>query len=465
MFKKNIHYSLYLEETILGACLLEQTAFSRVFGLIDAETFYHPNNKIVYGYMSEMFENNMPITLLSVNDFIQRVKRISKIGDANTAAFLTGLTIKITDTATLEYYSVIIKQMWVDREIITLTSSGVKSEDTRQEMYNLQSKLTELSSNNYSSDWKDMSELMTELYKHQDEMNKSKGMGLKTGFPTIDRLYGGLFGGQTIVIGARPSVGKSALAGQLAMNIAANGSKVGIISMEMKNNEIAARLAAIDTNISFNEIYRGLYADENQREFFYNRVNNTTSALPIFVSDKTDLNVPAIRAKAYKLLHKKGLSCLMIDYLQLVDGDSQSNRNRENEVAKISRGLKIIAKDLNIPVIILCQLNREVEKRKGKDRFPQLSDFRESGAIEQDADAAMFLHSDYMSGVPEDENNNSTENVRQLVIRKWRNGVPNIIINLEFDGPKMSMREKLNTWVPVKRATNYYEKNNDESPF
>lgn len=464
MFKKNIHYSLDLETEILGACLLEKTAFSRVFGLIEKETFFSHHHEMVYGFMVEMFEESMPVSLLSVNDFIQRIKRITKIGDANTAYFLTRLTEKVTETAQLEYYSVIIKQMWVDREIITLTNSGVKSEDTRQEMRNLQSKLTELSSNNYSGDWKDMSELMTELYKHQDEMQKSKGMGLKTGIPTIDRLYGGLFGGQIIVIGARPSVGKSALAGQLAMNIAGAGNKVGIISMEMKNNEIAARLAAIDTNITFNEIYRGLYADENQRENFYQRVNNTTSTLPIFVSDKTDLNVPAIRAKAYKLLHKKGLSCLMVDYLQLVDGDSQSNRNRENEVAKISRGLKIIAKDLNIPVIVLCQLNREVDKRTGKHRFPQLSDFRESGAIEQDADAAMFLHSDYMSGIPEDENNNSTEGIRQLVIRKWRNGVPNIIIDLEFDGPKMSMKEKTNNWIPVKQADNYYEPK-DETPF
>lgn len=454
MFKKNIHYSLDLETEILGACLLEQTAFSRVFGLIEPVTFYSEHHEMVYGLMVEMFENNMPISLLSVNDFIQRVKRIPQIGDANTAAFLTGLTIKVTETAQIEYFSVIIKQMWVDREIIILTNSGVKGEDTRQEMFNLQNKLTELSGNNYSGDWKDMSELMTELYKHQDEMQKSKGMGLATGIPTIDRLYGGLFGGQTIVIGARPSVGKSALAGQLAMNIAAKGNKVGIISMEMKNNEIAARLAAIDTNMTFNEIYRGLYADENQRENFYTRVNNTTSSLPIFVSDKTDLNVPAIRAKAYKLLHKKGLSCLMVDYLQLVDGESQSNRNRENEVAKISRGLKIIAKDLNIPVIILCQLNREVDKRKGSERFPQLSDFRESGAIEQDADVAMFLHSDYMSGKAEDENGNSTEGVRQLVIRKWRNGVPNIIIDLEFDGPKMSMKEKRDTWVPVNNRDN-----------
>lgn len=443
MFRKHIHYSPDLEINIIGACLMEKSAFARIFGMIDAETFYTEGCKIVYGYLIEMFENNMPIELLTVNDFIQRQKGITEITGISTAYFLTRLTNCICETANIEYYASVIKQMWIDREIIILTNSGVKGENTRQEIYDLQTRLTELSTNNYSSDWKDMSELMVGLYKHQDEMIKSKGMGLRTGFQTIDRLYGGFFPGQMIVIGARPSVGKSAFAGQLAMNMAEQGAKVGIISLEMNNNEIAARLAAIDTNQTFNDIYRGLYRDENQKESFYKRIAGHTAHLPIKVSEKIDLNVAEIKAKAYKLKHKHGLDCLMTDYLQLVDGEGPSNRNRENEVAKISRGFKIIAKELNIPHVVLCQLNREVEKRKsGQDRFPHLSDFRESGAIEQDADAAIFLHSDFLSGTTADENGNSTENKRHLVIRKWRNGVSNIIIDMDFDGPKMSMKEK-----------------------
>lgn len=442
MFKKYLHYSPELETQILGACLLEQTSFSRVFGTLTPETFYMDGHKKVYAFLIEMFEMNLPINLLSANDFIQRKKGITEISKMNTAAFLTRLTIPVTETAHLEYYALVLKQMWVDREIITLTNSGVQTDNTRAEIYNLQNKLTELSSTNYASDWKDMSELMIDLYKHQDEMIKSKGIGISVGIPTIDRLYGGFFPGNLIVLGARPSIGKSALAGQMAMNMAASGIKVGFISMEMNNNEIAARFAAIDTRTDFNEIYRGLYADENQRESFYKRINDSASNLPIYVSEKADLSVSDIKAKAYKLLHKRGLNCLIVDYLQLVDGEGSANRNRENEVAKISRGLKIIAKELNVPVIVLCQLNREVEKRKGKDRFPHLSDLRESGAIEQDADIVMFLHSDYLSGITKDENGVSTEGVRQLLVRKWRNGVPNIIIELDFDGPKMSMKEK-----------------------
>lgn len=449
MFKKYIHYSPDLETSILGACLLEPAAFARIFGIVTPEVFYSTGHSQIFSFLVEMFENNIPIDLISTHDFITRKKAIAEFSNTNTAYFLTKLTNTVVSTANIEYYAYVLKQMWVDREIITLTSAGIKSENSRQEITNLQNKLTELSSNEYSIDWMDMTALMVNLYKHQDEMMKTKGMGLQTGIATIDRLYGGFYGGQMIVLGARPSIGKSAFAGQIALNMALRGNSVGFISMEMKNNEIAARMASIDTEMNFNEIYRGLYTDENQRQSFYNRVNNSTSILPIYVSDTTDLNVTEIKAKAYKLKHKKGLKCLIIDYLQLVDGEGHANRNRENEVAKISRGFKIIAKELDVPLIVLCQLNREVEKRKGNERFPQLSDFRESGAIEQDADVAMFLHSDYKSGRTEDENGFSTEGRAHLVIRKWRNGISNIIIDLDFDGPKMSFKEKKNLY-PVR---------------
>jgi len=470
MFIKNIHYSTFLENEILGACLLEDSAFSRIFGLLEEQTFYTDDHKQIYCFMFEMFENNMPLTMLSMMDFIIRRKRIETFSGDNVGHYLAKLTSKITGTANIEYYAVILKQMWIDREIILLTSSGTKSENSRKEIYSLQQKLTELSSVNFTSDWKDMDELMIGLYKHQDEMVKTKGVGLLTGFPTIDRLYGGFFKGQMIVIGARPSVGKSAFAGQMAMNMARNGNQVGFISLEMNNNEIAARFSAIDTDMPFTEIFRGLFQDENQRQFFYKRISEVTATLPISVSDKTEVNIPEIRAKAYKLKHKKGrLDCLILDYLQLVEGDSQSNRNRENEVAKISRGCKIIAKELEVPLIILAQLNREVDKRKGKERYPQLSDFRESGAVEQDSDVAMFLHSDFKSGHLEDEQGNSTEGQADIVIRKWRNGIPNLIIPLDFDGPKMKFRERSSNWKSVKDLppvkSHYETDNDDDMPF
>lgn len=443
MFKKNIHFAPQLETEILGACLLETTAFPRIFSILEAKIFYTSENQNLFSYMLEMFNQNIPISILSMLDFITRIKRLDNISGDNIGYYLTKVTIPVSSTANLEYYAMIIKQMWIDREIITLTSSGVKDPNSRKEIQSLQQKLTELSSSSTINDWKDMDELIVGLIDHQQEMETSGGIGVLTGFETIDKVYGGFFPGQMIVIGARPSIGKSAFAGQIAMNMARNGNRVGFISLEMSNNEIAARFSALDTNIGFTEIFRSLFKDENQRDYFYKTINDKTSNLPISVSDKTDVKMSEIKAKAYKLKHKHNqLGCLIIDYLQLVEGESNSNKTRENEVSKISRGCKMLAKDLDVPLIVLCQLNREVEKRKGKDRYPQLSDFRETGAIEQDADVAMFLHSDYKSGFTEDENQNTTEGQADIVIRKWRNGDANRIINLDFDGPKMKFSER-----------------------
>ena len=241
--------------------------------------------------------------------------------------------------------------------------------------------------------------------------------------------------------------------------MAHKGTRVGIVSLEMNNNEIAARIGSLDSNINFAAIFRGLYADENDRNKFLNTVNNSTSNLPIYVTDNTDVNVTEIKAKAYKLKQKHGLDCLIVDYLQLVGSDNNQNRNRENEVAKISRGFKIIAKELNVPLLVLAQLNREVDKRKGDDRFPQLSDLRESGAIEQDADAVMFLHSDFKSGKLQDADGRTTEGQAHLIIRKWRNGDANIIVDLDFDGPKMKFTERsFNNYTKIVNMEN-------ESPF
>ena len=249
--------------------------------------------------------------------------------------------------------------------------------------------------------------------------------------------------------------------------MAKKSKTVGFISLEMSNTEIAARLAAYDTETDFNVVYRGLYRDMNETHRLYDRIAQSTSTLPIYVSDKTKVNIPEIRAKAEKLKSVHGLDCLFIDYLQLVNSVGGSyTKNRENEIAEMSRGCKIMAKELNIPVVLLCQLNREVTKRKGDERYPQLSDLRESGAIEQDADVVMFLHRDFMSGYEFDENGQSTERSADLVVRKWRNGRSNFIIPLDFDPPKMKFSEKKTgfTGIPVTQQ-NYYENDKTDSPF
>lgn len=441
MLTKNIHYAPELEEMIIGACLLEKPATGRIYGLIAAENFYTDSFKLVFKNIVKMFEENEPVDLMTV--FLKMTgENILEINGDNTAYFLTHTTIKVSSTAHLEYYCYLLKQMWIKREIIRLTTSGINPDkDSREQINNLHSELQKIQGSEIKKEWMDMSELMMNLIKHQDEI-KTGDKSVTTGFREIDRENGGFYPGNMIVIGARPSVGKSALSGKMAIAMAQKGNKVGIISLEMNNNEIAARLASIETDIEFWRIHRNLMSDENQQESFYKQVDQKLINLPIYISDKTKVNINEIRSKAIKLKSKEGLSILIVDYLQLVDGAGENkNYNREQEVSRISRGIKLMAMELQIPVIVLCQLNRQITSRTGENRKPQLSDLRESGAIEQDADIVGFLHRDWMSGHPTNEEGGSTEYEADLIFRKWRNGKL-VELKLGFDPPKMKFYEK-----------------------
>lgn len=467
-YKPYIHHGKDLEESILGACLLEKLAFGRIYSIIESEHFYFSGHQIVFDVMQEMFQVNAPIDIFTVIEWVMNKKRIEEIDKWNVPYFITRLTNCVCSSAHLEYHSFIVKEMWQRRKVLEIKYKELENDlDPNKNVHDINEELNKILGNNIRKDWFDMSELMVKLYQHQDEVQKRGGIGLKTGLQTIDRENGGLFEDQMVIIGARPSVGKSALAGTVAMSIAGMGKTVGIISLEMSNVEIAARLAAIDTNTDFAVLFRGLYRDEQHTHEVYNRIANHTSTLPIWVSDKTDVNVLEIKAKAQKLKAAHGLDCLIIDYLQLINVSEGHNRTRENEISKISRACKIMAKEMKIPTILLCQLNREVTKRKGNDRYPQLSDLRESGSLEQDADVVMFLHSDWLSGIPADEHGNTTEGRADLVVRKWRNGRSNFIIPLDFDAPKMKFTEARGAHpTAVNVPASPYEVDKDEpNPF
>lgn len=469
-YEKGIHYSPELEKAVLGICLLEQGAFGRVYGILEQECFHDSGNKAVFGALKKMYQNGMPLDCLTVTDHLTRLGGLLELEGYNTDYFVIRLTNSVVSSAHLEYHAHILKVMWMEREVMALTQGSSFDGNVNEKIRAIQEKLHGLQNKAAEHDWTDMSQLMVDLYKHQEEMKLSKGIGKPSGIPSMDKENGGFQNGQLIVIGARPSMGKSALVGGMAIEMSKKNLTVGIVSLEMSNNEIAARLAAYDTDTDFNVVYRGLYRDENETDRLYAKIGKHTSTLPIYVSDKTKVNIPEIRAKAEKLKSLHGLDCLMIDYLQLVSSVSQNyNRNRENEIAEMSRGCKIIAKEMDIPVILLCQLNREVTKRKGQERYPQLSDLRESGAIEQDADVVMFLHRDFMMGYEKDEQGNSTERQADLVVRKWRNGRSNFIIPLDFDPPKMKFTERKSEmgYVPIAPVRSHYEKEDkeDDTPF
>lgn len=458
-YKKHIHYGLDLEAAILGACIIEANAFGRTYGLIDQECFYSTGNGIIYGAMKAMYDSSIPIDTYTLLDYIVKQGH-EKIDRHDPLYFILTRTNGVVSSAHLEYHCHLVKEMWQRRKILEIKYSKLDSDiDPKKNIDDLSEQIRKVLGTEYKRDWYDMSELIYNLMKHQSEMVSGTKTFVTTGFKKVDNLNGGFYNGQMIVIGARPSVGKSALMGQMALKMARSGKKVGIISLEMNNTEIAARLSSIETGIDFGRVFRDIANDESLHRRFYDKVSRETINLPIYISDKTKVNVNDIRAKAVKLKSTKGCDCIMIDYLQLIDstGDNR-NYNREQEVSKMSRGIKLMAMELNIPVITLCQLNRNVTGRTYKDRLPKLSDLRESGAIEQDADVVMFVHRDYMSGWQVDESGNSTEFEADLLAAKWRNGAT-FHLQLDFDPPKMKFSEKsgFTNYVPIETG--------DDQPF
>lgn len=467
LFKKEVHYNQEMETAIIGQCVYEKEALSRTYGIINEEHFYFEANREVYKAMRWMYDHNLPIDARTVADILVRKRGFENFYGYSVGSFLLTSINHVTSSMHLEYYCHCIYEMWIEREIINLTFSGPGEGNSRQKIIDLQNKLTMLSAGKGEEEWMDMASLILELFKHREKV-QTQGPGILTGLKSLDQTNGGFMPGDMIVIGARPSVGKSALLGLLAMNMARNGKKVGIISLEMSNAKIAGRLASLDTGVDFAVLYRGLEMDEQYQQQLYHTLAYQTAQLPIYVSDKTQVSIPEIKAKAQRLIHKHGCDIIFIDYLQLVDSSGgNKNSNRENEVRQMSRGCKIMAKDLEMPVVVLAQLNREVTNRKGEDRYPKLSDLRESGAIEQDADVVAFIHRDWMSGYETKEDGSSTEREADLIIRKWRDGEPNIRIPLEFDPPKMkfSERKQFGSFRPM-QTNNFYENEKDnEEPF
>lgn len=466
-------YDIDIEKIILGLCLMEKEALQRTYKLIEPNDFYYEAHGEIYNCLLEMFEKGLPIDIATTFDYISRIKGINHLKNRpneNIPYFLTTITNSVYSSAHLEYYCTILKALYIERELLKITTSGFtvlpeggEDFDVIKKINLLEEKLSNLKQINLADDITDMTTLMFNLYKHQDKMAISNGIGLETGIYGLDKQNGGFHGGELIVLGARPSIGKSAFVGKLAINIAQKGVPVGIISLEMNNNEIAGRLASIDADIDFKSTYRGLFKDEQDRQKMYEIINNRTANYPIYITDKSNVDINDIRVKTERMKRKYGVKCLIIDYLQLIETPYIYNRNRENAISELSRKCKIMAKEMDMPVIILCQLNREVTKRKGKERYPQLSDLRESGSIEQDADIVMFLHRDFMIGIETNENGETTEFEADLVIRKWRNGNSNFIIKLDFDPQKMKFTERKGEIFTI---TSYIPNNNiDEKTF
>lgn len=417
-FKEFLHYDRQMESAVLGCLLLEKFTYERVMGVLTPECFYMDANKTVYQAIKTMWDKQLPIDLLTVCQYIVRTLNFDNLNGDNTPYYLTRLTNMVCGSAHLEYHSFLIRQLYAEREIVKIKYGSMGEGDVLERSKRMQDELLKLSQFKVTNDWEDMVDGVMELHKHMDEVKDKDLIGVPTGFSKVDFITGGFCGSQVIIIAARPSVGKSALLNSMVLNAAQQNYKVGIISLEMPTLQMTARMGAVVSETEFYKIFRNKIYDETERDVVYSGLEKLAN-LPIKITDKTGVNISDIRAKVAQLVNRKELDILFIDYLQLVDSESgNKNYNREQEVAKMSRGLKIMAMEYNIPIVILAQLNREAAKEKK----PQLHHLRESGSIEQDADMVIFLHRDWKVGVTQNELGNSTEYEADLILAKTRNG-------------------------------------------
>lgn len=437
MFIENIHYCKELEFAVLGAAMIERDVMGRMYKLVDKDTFYYEGHSQVYDVMQKMWANNEPIDIITV--YLKLIKEgIKTIQNYDTPYYIVEMTKNIVSSAAIEYHCAILKGMYIEREMKRITLGGIGEQNGYEAIVTLDKKIAKLKEKVVIDDFKGIDETLVNLYNHMDNVKNKELTGVTTGFSTLDRITGGLQPGGMYIIAARPSVGKSAFMGKMVFNAAKKGYHVGVISLEMTDNQITARIASLATEIEYWRIYRSRLVDEEQSEKFY-KITAQVSELPIMISDKTGVSISEIKAKIARIRHKEKIDILFIDYLQLLDTDDRErNYNREQQVSKISRGIKLLAKDYNLPIVILAQLNRVSEQIS--DKKPKLHNLRESGSLEQDSDGVIFLHRDFMSGIKENENGQSTEKEADIIIAKWRDGEITEY-KIGFDGTKMKFFE------------------------
>ena len=414
-----------LEEAVLGAMMLEQDAVSTVIDILKPDSFYFPGHKIIYEAIYNLFNKSQPVDILTVTEELRQLGRLEEAGGA---FYVTELTNRIASAANVEHHARIVSQKHIQRELIHISSEIIKEayEDTTDVFKLLDSsekKLFSVTDQNLRRNYDEMSNLLTKAIKQIESIREHEDSltGVPTGFSELDRVTAGWQKSDLVVIAARPGMGKTAFVLSIARNAAIDYDKpVAIFSLEMSSLQLVNRLISAETELPSEKLKRG-----NLEAFEWQQLTSKSDKLSeakIFIDDTPAINVFELRAKCRRLKSQYGVQLFIVDYLQLMSGSADGKSgNREQEISNISRSMKSIAKELDTPFIALSQLSRAVETRGGTKR-PQLSDLRESGAIEQDADMVLFLYRPEYYGFTEDENNNSVRGLAEVIIAKHRNG-------------------------------------------
>ncbi|MFH0867012.1 MAG: replicative DNA helicase [Bacteroidota bacterium] len=413
-----------LEEAVLGALMLEKDALTAVIDMLKPEVFYKEAHQKIYRAILDLFEKSEPVDILTVTNQLRKNGDLEMVGGPY---FVTQLTSRIASSANIEYHTRIISQKYLQRELIRISSTIIHDafEDTTDVFELLDSaekNLFSVSETNLRRSYEKMSDLIRDAI---EQINKAREhedhlIGVPTGFMELDRLTAGWQKADLIVIAARPGMGKTALVLSMARNMAVDYKRpVAFFTLEMNAIQLVTRLISSETQLISDKLKKGML-ETYEWEQLHTKIAALTDA-PLFIDDTPSLTIFELRAKARRMKQQYNIELIVVDYLQLMSGGSDNRGNREQEISNISRSLKSLAKELNIPVIAISQLSREVEKRGGSKR-PILSDLRESGAIEQDADMVIFIYRPEYYKIEYFEDQMPTKDVAEIIVAKNRNG-------------------------------------------
>ncbi|TYA52497.1 replicative DNA helicase [Formosa maritima] len=415
-----------LEEVVLGAMMIDKKGVDEVIDILSPDSFYKEAHQHIFEAIFQLFENSEPVDLLTVSS---QLKKNSKLDLVGGDFYLISLTQKVSSSAHIEFHARIILQKFIQRSLIKISSEIIEdSYDETQDVFDLldraESKLYEVTQGNIKKSSETAQELVIQAKKKIEEISNKEGLsGIPSGFTKLDKLTSGWQESDLIIVAARPGMGKTALTLSMARNIAVNQNiPVAFFSLEMASVQLIMRLISSETGLSSEKLRTGKL-EKHEWEQLNVKVKSLEKA-PLFIDDTPSLSIFDLRAKARRLSSQHGIKLIVVDYLQLMTaGGSQKGGNREQEISTISRNLKALAKELSVPVIALSQLSRAVETRGGSKR-PLLSDLRESGAIEQDADIVSFIYRPEYYKIDEwdDEERTPTEGQAEFIIAKHRNG-------------------------------------------
>lgn len=415
-----------LEQAVLGAMLQDKKGVDEVIDMLEPEAFYKPSHRVIYDAISTLFKESAPIDILTVTE---KLKQMGKLEEAGRTSYLVDLTQTVGSSAHIEFHARIVLQNYMKRELINISSEIIEqSFDETRDVFNIldsaETRIYNITKGNLKKSAESAQNLVMQAKKRIQEISNRDGLsGIPSGFDQLDKLTSGWQPSDLIIIAARPAMGKTAFVLSMARNMSVNQRRpVAVFSLEMSSVQLITRLISSETGLTSEKLRTGKLA-KHEWEQLNVKVKGLEKA-PLFIDDTPSLSIFELRAKARRMASQHNIGLIIIDYLQLMNaGNDNKSGNREQEISTISRNLKALAKELDIPVIALSQLSRAVETRGGSKR-PLLSDLRESGAIEQDADIVSFIYRPEYYGLEQwdTQDGGSTKGQAEFIVAKHRNG-------------------------------------------